>query len=360
MIARLLRILAATMPAGVRERYREEWAADAAGAAELGRRPAEVLLGALATAVSIDRADPRASGLDVRSLALRRGRWGAALVGSGLLVAMLCFLAAGRSEGMPWLAAAEGAATALALAAGIAGLGFLASAIVLVLPGSGRSAMLAVALCLVLGAVGLLVIGPVLLVAMLVLGSAVGVPLAVVLALRPRAAAEAERPIATALVALGGALAVLGTTALGLLHVFVWNPLAKVPGLPLEAIYARLEAAGELGAPLAPGLWAAGAVLSVLAILATSTLPLRRLRASRSPRRAAIAGLGALSATAFGVWMAGFTMGMGLADTFMTDGGDAAPTGLVLALLGAATGIPALWLALTPGPVMPRPAPTSA
>jgi hypothetical protein len=44
--------------------------------------------------------------------------------------------------------------------------------------------------------------------------------------------------------------------------------------------------------------------------------------------------------------MAGFSMGMSLADTFATSGGDAAVTGPLIALAGQACVVAALFLAL--------------
>lgn len=47
-------------------------------------------------------------------------------------------------------------------------------------------------------------------------------------------------------------------------------------------------------------------------------------------------------------WMAGFNMGMSLADTFMTSGGDAAVSGPVIAIVGQTALIAALLVGLAP------------
>ncbi|BDZ55874.1 hypothetical protein GCM10025870_29470 [Agromyces marinus] len=66
----------------------------------------------------------------------------------------------------------------------------------------------------------------------------------------PDPAARATRPgipgrVGLRLTALLSALAVLGATAAGVLHVLVWNPLAKVPGVPLADLYATMVARGS-------------------------------------------------------------------------------------------------------------------
>lgn len=51
----IIRAAARTLPAGIRDRYREQWLADARDATEAGLRPASIALAALAFAVTLDR-----------------------------------------------------------------------------------------------------------------------------------------------------------------------------------------------------------------------------------------------------------------------------------------------------------------
>ncbi|QTX04179.1 hypothetical protein [Agromyces archimandritae] len=134
---------------------------------------------------------------------------------------------------------------------------------------------------------------------------------------------------ATALIAACGVSAMVAFAAL---HILVWNPTAKLPGMQLAEIYAAMAARGE-----PPGLavgwvvaWAAGwaplvAVFAAVAVLGPRGL-LRNLDARRVARLVVLAVVG----IGFGHWAAGFSMGMSLADAFGTSGSDAAPGGMVL------------------------------
>lgn len=73
-----VRLLAALLPAGpTRERYREQWAADVDGAAELGLSPLGVALGAARCAVLLTTTPPKGSTmLPVGPLAIALRRFG--------------------------------------------------------------------------------------------------------------------------------------------------------------------------------------------------------------------------------------------------------------------------------------------
>jgi hypothetical protein len=111
----------------------------------------------------------------------------------------------------------------------------------------------------------------------------------------------------------------------GALQILVWNPLAAVPGKGLEQIKAEMVAAGEsMGEPAVYGFAVIGTVLA-LAILAVALLG--RIKRVRT---VVILGLVLLILGAPAFWIASFPAGMGIADTFMTHGGDHAPWGGVL------------------------------
>gem|GEM_PF-3797926 len=61
-----------------------------------------------------------------------------------------------------------------------------------------------------------------------------------------------------------------------------------------------------------------------------------------------VVGLILVGVTASFHWIAGFTMGMSLADTFGTSGGDAEVTGSLIALIGQAALVAALFVGLVP------------
>ncbi|HWR84817.1 MAG TPA: hypothetical protein VN200_02355, partial [Rhodoglobus sp.] len=150
------------------------------------------------------------------------------------------------------------------------------------------------------------------------------------------------------------AAVILAVVAAGILHITVWNPLAKVPGMTLDEIYSTLRSANELPPPVFLTVWALSGAVSAVGVLVLAFAPTRRLRAAASTRRVAGVALAGIAGTALSVWVAGFSMGMGIADTFMTSGADAAGTGTLLVFIGVAAGIPAVLLALVPGPVAGR------
>jgi hypothetical protein len=153
------------------------------------------------------------------------------------------------------------------------------------------------------------------------------------------------------LVALPFSIATLAVGGLGLAHILVWNPQAKLPGMTLDEIYAGMAAAGEgTGAAFIVAwivCWALGA--AALPVLVALPVADRRLRS----RGIAAAGFVLIGATVVGQWFAGFGMGMGIADAFMTSGGDAALTGALLALIGQASLVAALVVALPPRRLRP-------
>src|SRR4051812_18762581 len=54
----VIRAAARTLPAAIRDRYREQWLADARDATDAGLRPASIALAAVSFAVSYDRPLP--------------------------------------------------------------------------------------------------------------------------------------------------------------------------------------------------------------------------------------------------------------------------------------------------------------
>ena len=341
----LIAALAWSLPELVRRRYREEWLADVAGARELGLSPWAVVAGAVMTASTMDRTDPLVTGITKSRLAANRMRWAAAWLGSAVILGMGLFLWGGYASllGTPiavglqvlvfvlttlglfsCLGAAilafdfHGGRTALALGVGTVGVVVLVAAV-----------MLAPFLAL-LGV-------PVALVAVIVAVSGLGEP-----AGTPRLSGRRRLGLALPFTVL-----TLLIVAAGVMHILVWNPLARVPGVSLTEIYAEMSAANELSFAASYGLvWAVfwGAAALMLPILGS----IGRLAGFLTARRIVVLGLFLVGATGACHWLAGFSMGMSLADTFMTSGGDAAPSGPVIALIGQAALIAAILVGLPP------------
>lgn len=328
----LVELAARLLPPRARTRYREEWLADLDGAAEAGVSRASVVTGAFALSATIDRLDPVHTGLALGALFRHRLREAA-----GLLLAGLVLLAGWYVYGGYQSVPVSGAALAYlgtvvlvaALALATAGLLSLAGAVHI----AAKSGRLVVALVLLLAP---LVVGGLLLLALpfLMLGAAGGVLL---VALGAIAAAGSSRPPLPRgrrmLLAAGFGVAAIATCVVGILHVAVWNPLARVPGLTLGEIYASLAAAGESVAIVPWSIvWAVLTLFGAVALLVVAAL--RRTVGVTSTRRLVVLGLLLVAITTLLGFPPSFGMGMSLADTFMTSGGDAAPTGPLLALVG--------------------------
>lgn len=134
----------------------------------------------------------------------------------------------------------------------------------------------------------------------------------VLLSFDPSMRAGMPRPrLGTAL----GATAALLAIAVGVLDALVLLPMTLMPGMPLSELYAGLAAANEDGGVWVPlawaGLWVVGIVLLALGLL----------RNRRDQREAAGMLLAAAFFALLAVPMTQFSIGMGVADTFMTGGG---------------------------------------
>ncbi|MFT4279661.1 hypothetical protein [Microbacterium sp.] len=363
---RLVRIFAATLPRHARDRYREEWTADLDGAAELGMARGAIVRGAAVTALTIDRGDPAHTGMPRTALAARNARRAVATGGSAAVLAAGWSFTGGQSS--LWAEGLPGGAVFAVLGAGLGLLGVAFGALALVLSLSAvsalagrtaRGALLFAAVVLGFGAVVAAAIaqrGLALLAVPLV-----GVLLAFAVAAgRGRAGTRKIRAV-SGLAFAGLALLVL---TVAIIHTTVWNPSARVPGLPLEQIYAEMIAQRQLMPDfgIGVGVWAAlciGAIVvfAVVAFLprATGTVPLRRL---------IVLGCLLVGGIVFTQWFAAFGIGMALADTFATSGGDAAWTGPLLGIVGQVAFVTALLLGLAAPTArtnaQPSPAPAPA
>ena len=129
--------------------------------------------------------------------------------------------------------------------------------------------------------------------------------------------------------ALAGVAVGLGALAAGVVDGLVLLPLAMVPGMPLEQIYAGLAAAGEDWGVWVPVVWAG---LWAVALVA---LALGLLRNRRSQRGALGLLLGAAVVALLSLPVTQFSMGMSIGDTVVTQGSPVSAAYPVILLGGA-------------------------
>ncbi|QYH36671.1 hypothetical protein [Salinibacterium sp. M195] len=361
---RAINAIARTLPAAARERYREEWRADLSGAAELDMTTASVVWGAAVTSVTIDRDAPEVTGMTLSTLAARRARWAlAAFISAGVLGVGLLIWGGYGLPGTTTALSAQllAAAASLLKIAAIAFvvIGMLATVRAIITQrvasshagtATSRKTLLrptSVTVWVLIAAavtIGLLMVVPVAIFAIAAL--ATPVVLTIVISGRGRLGSVPIRARTRVLIGVATVIATAATVGLGTLHIVVWNPLAAVPGLSLDDIYAQMAAAGESPFPYLIWVWGAFWLLAALAFgIACVTPKLSRTISVQALAASALAIPGlALSFHAF----AGFNMGMSMADTFEIYGGDAALSGPALAMAGQLCLVAAVWLALLP------------
>ena len=150
----------------------------------------------------------------------------------------------------------------------------------------------------------------------------------------------------SATVAIGVlAAANLGVVALGLLHLLVWNPLARVPALDAAQIYLVLGD-GRGGVDSGPAAWAAVATTATAAAATWAYVGARR--GAVNVHSVVTGGLLLIHATSFFLWWAGIGIGEDLAAAFGGAIGDASPAGSLLALAGATCLAGAILMQLLP------------
>jgi len=141
-------------------------------------------------------------------------------------------------------------------------------------------------------------------------------------------------------------VATIGVAAIGAMNILVWNPLAKMSGMSLGEIYDGMAAAGQPADFVGVSIWAALFVVAAVALPIGCALP--RFAGPRSTRRIITAGSMLVATAAATSWLAGFGMGLNLADAFLIDGGDAAGGGTVLTAVTVLALVAALFAALVP------------
>lgn len=157
--------------------------------------------------------------------------------------------------------------------------------------------------------------------------------------------ASAPRPRLTLGISIVGTVLVTLYAVWAYFHIMVLNPLAAVPGLPLEEIWRQVDASqGSTHRILVP------AILVLGPLLALALLVVGQQWAPSRPGGIAAGYLWLLVLGAPAEFAASFSPGMNLADTYAISGADASPWGLpllaisglallALIVLGAAIGV---------------------
>lgn len=304
---RIVDLLVSQLPPAARERYREEWQADLAGAAELGLPRTSVLLGAIATVIAVR------GHVDLGNGPSTAARWhllhlmAVLSAAGGFAFAAQSWGALGSRPGLGTIGAVGSVACWV-----VAGFGVLRALVVVVTGPVRRHGPVLVGLSVgaILLASGLLLYGSIL---MLLLGFAM-VVVAIIVAWEhaPRSGARAgerRRTRPWSAIALVGTVAAV--VALTVADILVWYPLAAVPGMSLAEIRAGVAAAGETNSDVGITVWATVwlvIVTVVAAPLGWSKRPSWRSRPYRT-MAACLVVLGA-NITSFGP-ATGIKMGLG-------------------------------------------------
>lgn len=341
--ALLTRLVARTLPQRLRARYAEEWLADLERAPELGLSRWTVVAGALSFAVHLDRDDEAVTGISPAVEAMRRARWAAALLSAALILAFGVFRSTLWGFG-PLLSGGALVVAELAIAVfALLGVlwGIAAARIGRSAHGTGR--VLAVASNGAAAAITLLAVA-----VLPLFGTMVTIALLAV-ALLQGVGEAGSSPTVGLRRQLGGAGAglVLAVLAIGVLHNLVWNPLAKLPGMSLDQIYAGMAAAEQPNGVFEISVWVA--LFVALAIGFAICCVRGRPNWARSTRGIVAAGAMLIAATAASQGFPGFMAELGLADTFYVAGGHSAISGAVLDAVALLAVIVAVFAAFAPG-----------
>jgi hypothetical protein len=348
------------LPDARRERYREEWSADLRDAPAAGVSSAQLVSGAFGVVLRAPRS-PEAFGLSQGALTGRRLRWAAAWVTAAAMLALGSMFTSPFLDGGAFGDARSIVLAVVALVGGV-GLIWLAAAMHGLLAQRRAALRWTVSLGIIVLSVPVLAALAFTVMPMMILGGMVAGVVTLVFTWALPAEADPERRrtwpglparLGTRATALIGALVVLGGAAFSVVHILVWNPLSKVPGLSLPELYAQMSDRGEpAGAAVAWAVvWGATWVPLGLLFLATAIFGNRGILRRLDARRVARAALVALVGIGFTQWVAGFSMGMSVADAFAVGGGDSALSGLLLTVAATAAGLIVAMRVLPPASV---------
>lgn len=349
----LIELAVRTLPAPLQARYREEWAADLEQASKLGVSRVSVLSGACAMSARLDRDDPQVTGIPSKVETIRRARWSAAFLCSALVLTVGTFVVSWTSADQPLndsIMAVTGTVTfatisVFALIGIVNGIG----AVRIGLSTFGLTRIAQFVLIGIAAVLSLAVIAVFPILGVLMTPAAVATALFIA-AGGPRGQLP-QQPLRTAsrigLSTIFSLLAI-GAVVFATLHILVWNPMAKMPGMPLSEIYAAMDEAEQPTGVAFVAVWAGLFIAASIAFPICCSLT--RFAGHRSTRRIIVTGAMLIAAVGVTQWFAGFSIGMSLADTFFVSGGDSAATGVALSVVTTLAAVFAVFAAFVPTP----------
>ncbi|TFD48919.1 hypothetical protein E3T55_12810 [Cryobacterium frigoriphilum] len=342
----ILRVLALMLPRAVRARYLEEWRADSFAAADAGLRRRDIVRGAAALTVTIDRDLPANTDEPRGAVPRRLARRGLGLFAAAAVVLAGAWLTNGgilpegpstSPQALDALNTVAWISLRLAMLAILVGVLYFGRAAIMARTTLARTAAAAamtgpitIALAVTFDPHWTVLLAGIVLSAF---GFAAG--LAVVtgpspLSLERRVASWSVRLPAAML----GAVVVALILVIGAVDLLVWNPQTQVPGLSLHAIYAQMSEVDQFSQSTAlvqVTLWAAlwGGLAAAVVFRAA-----RRSQTWMTPRRVSILLLAIIGGAVFFRFFAGFSIGMSIADTFRTTGANTSIVSAVLPYVG--------------------------
>ncbi|WP_162903695.1 hypothetical protein [Leucobacter sp. wl10] len=353
LIQTLIELAVRTLPAPLQARYREEWAADLEQASQLGISRVSVLSGAFATSARLDRDDPRVTGIPSKVETIRRARWSAAFLCSALILAAGTFAVSLTSADQhlnDGVMAVSGTVTFATIA--VFALIGIVNGIGAVRIGLSTFGLKRIAQFVLFGIAAVLSMAVTAVFPILgVLMAPAAVATALFLAAGGPRGQLPQQPLRTVsrigLSAMFSLLAICAV-AFATLHILVWNPLAKMPGMSLSEIYAAMYEAEQPTGVAVVAVWAGLFIAAAIAFPICCSL--RRFAGPRSTRRIIVTGAMLITAVGVTQWFAGFTIGMSLADTFFVSGGDSAASGVALSVITTLAAVFAVFASFVPTP----------
>jgi hypothetical protein len=339
-------LAAATLPRRVRDRYREEWLADLAGAADAGVRPSGIVVGALLFSVTLGRAAPEITGVPLGVTVRRRARWGVAFLGASAVLGFGGYILGGGPAALAFAAPVSVAVATVFVTLGVAQLwraALHASALAVITAALATAAVCCLVAEVLLGGRGSLFLGGgfALLVAAGVCGAIVSSSAPPVPVYRTP---QPWKPVGTTVAV--ATVALLALLALGAVDLLVWSPLAQTEGLRLDEIYAGLSDWDRSYGIFHIILWLAFWFAAVVTFAIVGATTGRRRGVSRLTVGTIALGLAA-SIVFFQFW-AGFSLGMSIADTLPPYRGGISAFGYLYTLVGQLSLIGAIFLGIAP------------
>lgn len=341
----VLRAVSRTMPVASRARHLEQWRADVAGAHEAGIRPGDVVRGAIAVALTADRDSPVLTGEPRGATPRRLSRQGVALVAAVVTMTGAMWLTGDLDRPAvdisPALEIALGGARSVLSVLAFGGVLF-AAALFVGAAALSRSNVVRVAFAAAALGLALLAVAASHPTAAEVAAAGIGLTaggaaVGVTGAWRsmPLILARRSSPLVRrAPIAIAGLASVAVLLVLGALDTLIWNPLAKVPGRDLDAIYTAMIGADGFDPVTAVTFVVLWGVVWFIAAVCVTVGALATRGAWLTPRRLGILYLAIIGIALFLRLFSGFGIGMSIADTFATSGGEVSVVSQIFHLIG--------------------------